>query len=90
MVVEVPTSGKVLHGVGASGYILNPSKPGPLSRVVHVPPCTAELSLSTRGKAFFLLFVEGEGGLIFLMPRPAAIYIGSGALNSVLTVHAGT
>jgi hypothetical protein len=28
---------------------------------VHVPPCTAELSLQTRGKAFFLLYVEGGG-----------------------------
>jgi hypothetical protein len=68
-----------------------PAKPVPHSRVVHVPPCTAELSLPTKGKAFFLLYVEGEvGGLIILIPRLAAIYIRSGAANWVLTAHAGT
>jgi hypothetical protein len=31
-----------------------------------------------------------EGDLIFLMPRPAAIYIRICAANAVLTAHAGT
>jgi hypothetical protein len=63
-----------------------PAKPPPISVVVHVPTCTAELSLPTRGKTSLSLYEE-RGGLIFLMPRPAVIYLGSGAPNSVLTVH---
>jgi hypothetical protein len=66
-----------------------PAKATPLSRIVHVPPCTAELSLQTRGKAFFLGICGGRGALVFLMPRLAAIYIRRGAKNSVLTAQAG-
>jgi hypothetical protein len=37
-----------------------PAKPPPFRRIpVHVPPCTAELSLQAWGKAFSLLYVEG-------------------------------
>jgi hypothetical protein len=39
-----------------------PSIPSPLSRLVHVPPCTAELSLATLAKAFFLLYAREGGG----------------------------
>jgi hypothetical protein len=64
-----------------------PAISSPLSRIVHVPPCTAELTLAPMGKAYYM---SNEGGLIFLMPRPAAIYMKIGAANSVLTAHAGT
>jgi hypothetical protein len=50
----------------------------------QVPHCTAELSLATLGKAFEV----GGWGLIFLMPKPAAVCIRSGATNAVLTLHA--
>jgi hypothetical protein len=42
-------------------FLTTPAKSPPLSKIVHVPPCTAELALQTRGKAFFLLYVEGGG-----------------------------
>jgi hypothetical protein len=64
----------------------------PLSRIVHVPSCTADLSLQTRGKAFFLLYVDcgGMGGGAHLFNAQARHnYIRSGAGSFVLTAHAG-
>jgi hypothetical protein len=34
-------------------------------RLVHVPPCTGELSLATMARAFFLLYAEGRGPDLF-------------------------
>jgi hypothetical protein len=47
-----------------AGKSPTPAKAPPLSRIIHVPPCTADLSLHTRGKAF-LLYVEGGGASSF-------------------------
>jgi hypothetical protein len=43
------------------GYQTTPAKAPPLSKIIHVPPCTADLSLQARVKAFFLLYVDGGG-----------------------------
>jgi hypothetical protein len=67
------------------------AKAPPLSRIVQVPHCTAELSLKTRGKVFFLLFVEGGGVHLFnAQAGNYLLYIRSGAANSVLTANVGT
>jgi hypothetical protein len=55
------------HTYNTYSYIPTTAKPPPLCRIVHVPPCTAESSLQTRGKVFFLLYLEG--GSFFLCPR---------------------
>jgi hypothetical protein len=41
------------------GFTPTPAKAPPLTRIIHVPPCTADLSPQTRVRAFFLLYVEG-------------------------------
>jgi hypothetical protein len=51
--------------------ISTPAKAPPLTRIIRVPLCTADLSPLTRVRAFFLFYVERGGGLIFLMPRLA-------------------
>jgi hypothetical protein len=66
-----------------------PAKAPPLSRIVHVPPCTADLSLQTRGKAFFLLYME-RGGPHLFNAQACHYYIRSSADSFVLTAHAGT
>jgi hypothetical protein len=43
---------------------------------------------SKLGAKLSFYYIRREGGIIFIMPRPAVIYIKSGAANSVLTAHA--
>jgi hypothetical protein len=62
-----------------------PAKAPPLTRIIHFPLCTADLSPQTRVRAFFL-YVEG-GGLIFLMPRLATTIKEVGSFD--LTAHGG-
>jgi hypothetical protein len=69
--------------------VSTPAKAPPLSGVVRVPPCTADLSLPTRGKAFFLLYVKGGGTHLF-NTQAGQCYIRSGAGSLDLTAHAGT
>jgi hypothetical protein len=66
----------------------NPAKAPPLSRIIHVPPCTADLSLQIRAKAFFSFYVEG-GGTSFFNAQTGHYYI-SGVGSFILTAHAGT
>jgi hypothetical protein len=47
------------------GWWSTPAKAPPLTRIIHVPPCTVDLSPQTRVRAFFLLYVEGEGASSF-------------------------
>jgi hypothetical protein len=63
-----------------------PANPFRLSSLVHVSPCTAELSLATLCKAYFLLYAEGGGGHDFFNAQ-AAIYARIGAADAVLTPH---
>jgi hypothetical protein len=52
---------------------------------------TAEVNRSSQGwRKHPSYYMPREGGLTFLMSRPAAIYIKIGAANAVLTAHAGT
>jgi hypothetical protein len=53
------------------------------------PLCTVDLSLQTRRKAFFLLYVERVGAHLF-NAQASHYYIRSGAGSFVLTAHAGT
>jgi hypothetical protein len=46
--------------------------------------------LNCRSQRWGMHPLGERGGLISLLPRPAAIYIRSGAANAVLTLHAGT
>jgi hypothetical protein len=58
---SIPDPGSTNSSLIAPQYYQPSVKHPPLSRIVDVPPCTADLLLQTRGKAFFLLYVEGGG-----------------------------
>jgi hypothetical protein len=65
------------------------AKASPLSRTIHVPPCTADLSPQTRVKVSFLLYVEG-GEPYFFNAQIDHYFIISDAGSFVSTAHAGT
>jgi hypothetical protein len=75
--------------LGKRLFISTTATATPLTRIIHVPPCTADLSPQTWVRAFFLLYGEG-GGSHLINAQIGYYYIRSGAGSLDLTSHAGT
>jgi hypothetical protein len=64
-----------------------------ISTLVHVLHCISEMARSPLVESRLVLYEEWwteKGKLIFLMPRPAAIYIDFGATSDISPLHAST
>jgi hypothetical protein len=71
-------------------YLYNGCTKDPLYRLVKVPHCIGQLALLTLPLNIWRMMVGEKGKLIFLLPRPAAIYRDCDATSDIFSVHAGT